>query len=813
MNLFPNGIIKNSDDFDRFTVKGTLNNVERWLNESPFQSQMYNCPKGSGKTTLIKYLLSEDKRKKLATEKKLLIKDCPLSTSFLQDAAGIFCCIIDAITDSISIMDKEDYEWFKEAFNDEMKKDSFADFRNDKDDAYDLIKSLTAILKSKGYYIVLLIDDFHLLTCSSSCDTNTFNNMAYLHQKSLLSYIVLSNYHVSVGSQAYCMSEFERIFGDNFHTLPKMKNKHKPLLYQIIHTAIKTQQEIDELEPEELFDISEEELDLIMNLTDGIPGMVQNAVNAYYDARQAKDGDAFTSNEFMNVVFEGCKPLMREWIHYLKDTSHWETLRIIFDKRKSSTTTMLERDKDQSPVLTDTGLLLLDPLRGQYKFTCPVFERFVAEELKRPFYIPSETDKLLKALENQDVNTVNITIDNSVIDNSTIDNSTKNTLTVENTIIVPGLTASGILQLLNSDADFIGDVRLGYASALAKKFGEIQRKPLPQALSGGNEDAIDLQIEQDAVFDEFGSQILQNVNVDDNQDLIDVTPTELETLDKRFNEVRGRNIRSALTDSFLNALSERCQFYLKLSVVVEDALSFINMDDFSPQLVLYGKALEQTLKDNFYELFHSDSTLSSHRVESGRTFLDVSKEKSFISSYQFIIQDNANYLSRLAEDNQIRFHNKNLTSVWWRELKDEIHKARLIRNMADHAGVSSPKKENVDSIFSYLVGNEKSEGILRKSKVGIYLMNMLTTGDSSVSELLAKDSCVVTITEIKPDGRMQGAIDDCTIAVKISHKKIHQFLLTNPDAHFEVGMKLYVKLLQYSNNDTNDFFIAKILSV
>lgn len=544
-----------------------------------------------------------------------------------------------------------------------------------------------------------------------------------------------------------------------------------------------------------------------MNLTSGIPGMIQSAVDAYYKARLAKKGETLTSDEFMNGVFEGCKPLMKAWVRYFEDP-HWETLRLIYNDRKTSATTNLERDMDKSSVLMDTGLLSIDILRREYVFICPLFERFVAEELKRPFVVPSQTDKLLKSTEKTGAITINVTIDNSITDNSI-----KNTLTVENAFIAPGLTASGILQLLSSDANsgLIGDPRSGYAEALKKRFTSIKRKPLSGTFGGLGEDTKECQIEQDIVFDEFSSQIIQNVNVDDNQDLIDVTPTELETLDKRFSEARGRKTRPALTDALLNTLSERCQFYMKLSVVVEDALSFIKMDDYSPQLVLYGKALEQSLRDNFYELFHMDSTLRSFSVGNGKTFCDVVKDRSFISSYQFIIGDNINYLSRLAGEKQISFQNQSLTPGWWTELKNEINEARLIRNMADHAGSHSPGSDSVDDIFHCLVGSEESDGILRKTKVGNYLMNMLMTGDSSVSELLAKDSSVVTITEVKSDGRMQGKIENCEIVVKISKKKVQQYLYKNPDAHFEPGMKLHVKLLQYANNDMCDFFTARIL--
>lgn len=810
MTLFPDGIIANTEDFYGLTVKTSLVTADRWLSMQPFQSQIYYCPKGSGKTTLIRYFLSEEKRSQLATENKLLIKDCPLSTSFLHSDAGVFCCLIDAIFDSISILNEKDQEWFNGTFRSEMEKDSFFGFRKDKDKAFELIKCLTAILKSKGFFTVLVMDDFHLLTCSSSCDTNTFNNMAHLDQLGLLGYIVLSDYHVSVGSQAYRMSEFERIFGDHIHSIPKIKkSKQKMFLFSKIHAAIRIQQEMDETEPEEAFDISDEELTLLMNLTDGIPGMIQNAINSYYLARQQKNGNPLTSDEFLNVVFEGCKPLMREWVHYLKDTAHWDTLRIIYDNPETNTTTALERDKDTSSVLTDTGLLTIDSLNRKYIFTCPLFERFIAEELQRPFQMPSETDKLLKAIEQQSGNTINITIDNST------ENTTNNTLRVENTIIAPGLTASGILQLLNTDrsTELIGDTRASYASALAKQFGSIQRQSLPQFSNSIIEETIESQMEQDTAFDEFGSQIVQNVNIDDNQDLLDVSPEELETLDKRFSEARNRNVRSGLTDSFLSALSERCQFYLKLSVVVEDALSFIKMDDYSPQLVLYGKALEQSLRDNFFDLFHSDSTLSSYPVDSEKTFLDVLREKSYISAYQFIIRDNTFYLSQLAKDNNVQFQNENMTVQWWKALNTSIHHARLIRNMADHAGNESPTQKNVDEIYTYLLGKDDDKGILLKANAGRYLWNMISTGDFSVGDLLSRDSCVVTITEIKPDGRMNAIIDNCSISVKISRKKVQRFIMNNPDVHFVPEMKISAKLLEYSNNGIEDFFVGKIISV
>ena len=81
----------------------------------------------------------------------------------------------------------------------------------------------------------------------------------------------------------------------------------------------------------------------------------------------------------------------------------------------------------------------------------------------------------------------------------------------------------------------------------------------------------------DQEFDRASQQLFQDVQVDEDDKIANVTSAELRTLEGRFAAAREK-IHRDLSDEMLERQSERCRFYLKMAVVVEEALTLPGID-------------------------------------------------------------------------------------------------------------------------------------------------------------------------------------------------------------------------------------------
>ena len=212
---------------------------------------------------------------------------------------------------------------------------------------------------------------------------------------------------------------------------------------------------------------------------------------------------------------------------------------------------------------------------------------------------------------------------------------------------------------------------------------------------------------------------------------------ELQTLDERFREVRSRGVRTEITDTFLDALTDECQFYLKIAVVVEDALRIlhtVNLGDFSAQLVMYGKVLEQCLRDNMHELFHTEKKLKiwdlyRHKEDDKSTqcFGSMQVTKTFIGNYLYMMRDKKNYLSQLCNNKAIESEEAQRKATgewnqWWKALSEDVDAARECRNTEDHAG-SKSDKDDLQIMCNLLFGDK---GIMNRCRVAKKLCEKIT---------------------------------------------------------------------------------------
>lgn len=843
---FSSSLIPSDSDLRLFGRANIIRTFESWFSGPSIQSRLICGLKGTGKTTLLRSFFNDDFRKKMATESKVLIQLCSFNGNRMQTDADVFCRLTESVLESLRNLGTKSSEYltYTEAFRKAKQDPDFSDYETNRDHGYNLLRNYLGILQEDGYRVVLVFDDFHHLTCSPNCATETFSNMAEIIQNNdFVSYIISTDYHIKVGSDAYRISPFERIFSMGSPmkiegTTIGTKKKQLRFFKEYIHEQLKAFQEYD-CEEDEMISFSDEDLDYVLNLTSGIPAMIQYTLNALYK-QCLKNPVPLTKSIIRDIAFQNCASLMEAWTKHLSDR-HWKILRIVLDGGDARECDKLPKNDNVCNHLLDTGLITCsiemnsetgDPAQKLH-FNCPLFEMYVRRELGRPEpdeppkKEPSKIEKIVNGLTgNKEGITLNIEYHENIVTNN--DNSVTNNLNAENIQIVQGMSASELIGILTSTDSLCGisDSRQFFATSLSNQI----REALPAevfSLPAKPSNITEVEFDRlcDEKFDEIGQRIIQDVEVDDDQELINVTTEELQTLDNRFYEAVSR-CRNGFDTRLLNIFSERCKFYFKLAVIVEDALNFpgIKLQDYSPQLVLYGKVLEQSLRDNLYPLFHKDKELGEYdtytnkkSASSPNVFRNKNSEKSFIGDYAHLINAQRQYLSEICSDKNIQSNGQNLDVAqwesWWRGLEDDIHQARKIRNKTDHASPISPDSTDLNNMFDCLAGTPLKEGVLSRLETGLNLFRALYPASvpQSTIDSLINQECTMTVLEKKPDGRIKGILDDNYMPVKISKKKYVDFLSKNPESNIVIRDKLQVRISDFRAQDDEEFFCAEIL--
>lgn len=164
-------------------------------------------------------------------------------------------------------------------------------------------------------------------------------------------------------------------------------------------------------------------------------------------------------------------------------------------------------------------------------------------------------------------------------------------------------------------------------------------------------------------------------------------------LDDNFESIR-KNISPAISNKLLKDLSPKCRLYVKVAVIVEYSLKNITLSDYSATLVMYGKALEQGLRDSLYEVIQGNDILNKLTDRRENPITAIEREKTTIGNYVAYIDNNIQPLSeetKNLQDNQEEIQKSvNEWSIWWEKLRDEIKDAGNIRNRSDHAGLNIP---------------------------------------------------------------------------------------------------------------------------
>lgn len=768
---------------------------------------------GSGKTSLLQCFFNNAYIKEMAKQNATII--CKVDLSGAQNGADICQYLADRIKSTVRLLLRgtDNYQILMETLNGESAVSPQG-----------LLENIITDLNFEGYHVVLVMDGFERFTSSTTITMEHHEKLRSLIEANMLRCIVATNFDLTKDSLvpgvkgSYLMQKFTS------HICLHGMNQD-----QSVH-CLHIQQQDSEVK------LSSELIAKLATISGGIPLLLEHAAECAYD-NLSKNGGVINDRELTATIYEKAKPVLSSWCKSLTVTQIRALKMLTSNSSNNSLSTFdftgFEDDiKKAVAALRLRGILIAPNI--EYKFEVHanslLLQRYCKEDLEEPdshIIVPAPIPDFCNIPNSG--NTVNIYVQGDMYQGNSTNNSSH--LTVENAQINNGLSTSDLLHLL-CGTEPLGtsiDSRRVFAAQLSsqlRKFIPSENNPLLLPDSQAPEHVY-VQA-YDSEFDKLSQKMICDVEVDADEDL-EVTPAELQTLETRFAEARTR-CRIGLSDELLSSQSERCQFYIKLSVVVEDALELpgIQMDDYSPQLVLYGKALEQSLRDNFYELFHKEPKLSIYSTYtqledplSPDVFANKLVNQTLIGNYTFLMSAKRSYLANLCHCNAIQTMNQPTDSAswitWWSNLEDDIFEARRIRNMADHAdAVLSPRKENLELMCDLLFGTSTSAGLLSRSLVGKSLLQQIFPPAISfeVAQKFIGKQCHMICKTVKRNGGLNGVTNEGGYAVNISPKRVltyrNEHLCENLDFS---GKELIVLVIECKTQDNREFFAAEIVSV
>ncbi len=762
--------------------------------------------KGSGKTSLIRCFFNRDYKIHMARDCRTII--CEADLSIQRDGDDVCQYLVDRIQFTLKRL-LRGMPGCRELLDDIAEENASTPKAR--------LENTIEILHEWGYFVILVMLGFEHFTSSPSVTMSHHEILRALIEANKLRCIVATNHDLTQDSLP---------MGVKGSYLIQKFNKDIQLC---AFSEADAMQYLQQQQAQEAQKISEKVLQILIKLTGGIPLLLEYAANCTYDHLQ-KNGGMRNGKELTAAIYTRCRPIIKSWCDVVTP-AQVEILHIL--SKDSSNNAYQFHDFTQSEpeiekavkALVKRGLLVAPETEydAYVRINSLMLQRYCKEELAT-----------VQAQKNQEAQPSTASVPGVVVHIEKLIQGNDHSATyhqpllVENLQINQGLSVGELMSLLTGNGlDNALDSRNLFAAQLSSRLRSClpgNRGPLLLRTGDLSEEAF--QQKYDEEFDKVSKSLLQDVAVDEEQEL-EVTPVQLQTLESRFSEARTR-CSVELTDEQLSRQSERCQFYIKLSVIVEDALNLpgIQMDDYSPQLVLYGKALEQSLRDNFYELFHREPTLSiyntytrSEQPHSAEVFANRHVNQTLIGNYTYLITAKREYLANLCLTQKLQA-NQQLEDVqawsrWWNQLQQDISDARTIRNMADHADdVVSPTAQTLSSMRELLFGTGTAAGVLSRSLVGKQLQEQLFPPaiPHEIMERFLGKSCRMLCRVRKTNGGIKGVTCDGGYTVNISPKRVKSYCAKmGIDSLDLVGKEWTVSILECKSQDGVDFFTAEIV--
>lgn len=667
---------------------------------------------GSGKSSLLKSFFNREYCMKMAKEERTLI----MQTEYPVDVSSdkVYKVFIDRAQDALILLDicgmTEDKKNIEEYLAKTVEQEGGSRFEG-------TVNSFAA----RGFRLVYVLDNFERFTTSPQVTMEHHEKMRSLLDKT--QYVVATNYDFNKDSlpPEVQSSYLLQMFANNEITLQGFSLEESE---QYIRRELKSND----------FEFPQSLIEEVYAISGGIPGLLHNAAYHAYDRLEQEDIESIKGTDIPKKIFADMQKTMENW-SVLLTPNQVRVLKELKDKGGRPG----EGDDSAAKLLLQRGILR-EVFRinergrkvresGVYDYNSVLFSQFCDKKdaeghtlmekavCKNPFRKKKEVS-LVESKETENPlaegfpEGAQIVINGDVFMTGANQNNTNNTNNTD--IHVEQMT---LLQSLGNEQQFLATVE-----QIVGRLADDSRFRIDRTLT---QEQLDERCDQMA--EEIVGEIVPRLP----------TKEEMQTLDERFLEVRSRGVRTEVTDTFLGSLSEECGFYLKIAIVVEDALKaldMVNLGDFSAQLVMYGKVLEQCLRDNMYLLFSTERTLKdwdlyAHKknVESRNRFGAMRLTQTFIGNYVHLITDKKNYLSQLCnnksvEDEETKTHGPSEWNSWWEKLSGDVDVARTCRNSADHAG-SKSKKDDLTVMCDLLFGDK---GILTRCSVAKRLYDKIT---------------------------------------------------------------------------------------
>lgn len=770
---------------------------------------------GVGKSALLGSVFTPEycRRLVLEEEEPILVNQISYQTDLAN--GDIYYFFADSVRDAAEIL----ADCGKKALYEDIK--SRADqYKKENSTPQGYFQRICKYIHSKHCHVVLVIDQFERFTSSKNVEKDHHDVMRNVLVDKNLCFVVATDY------------DFDK------EALPK--NASGSLLLQLFAGHEIPLKGLDQEECGIFLrgisggdDFTPEELGKLSRLTGGIPHLLCRA--AYYALEQKEAGEDISWRDVKESVLRDCGGLMDRWLGILT-TQETELLGELAGQIEDAVPVRVDLRDGAVPLLLKRGLIV-DLGDDCYNFNSRLFQDYCIQHPPKPRPPQEPTSGLPPQPGLAPVSLENLGIRPPLGPSTVIYYEDKSTHiyneegTIESGAIQiqnpsfqsHGMSVSELLGILNGG----GDLQKTLTDRLTQRLTEYRKVPsLSEAVR---------EQSYDEAFSQAGSDLLA---VDEDQELINVSAQEQETLDERFSQACTRCHRN-LSNELLDLMSERCRLYLKMSVIVEDALSIVggkSMPDYSPHLVLYGKALEQALRDNLFQLFQREEQLSIYDTyancedrNSPYCFRKKNARTSFIGNFIYLIRSKADYLGKLCAEAGICAPTGALSEEqwcdWWKDFKDQIDKARNIRNLADHPDDRIPTTDDLDDMCEVLLGTKESPGVLAQTTVGKELFSKLFSSaiddlEEASEEMVAAEELVgkiVVITGWEMTKRKIKKSGDVKIGLR-GHYKSYQVNL--PSEHLLDGQaeqlegeasRLEVELVSWDPNPQTPHFIAKLL--
>lgn len=791
------------------------NNIHQRVNTYVYGVQ------GCGKSSLLKCFFTLSYRRKMAASQKILIFPADLSTR--NDGEDICAYLEDQLKYHIKrlLAGSDDLPDIKDVFQAVDSKDSETRFR----------QIVTTLHEELGYFFVLVMDGFERFTSSPSITMEHHELLRSLIEQGALLCVIATDYDLSQDSLpvdvrgSYLLQKFTGAI----------------LLTGL--SADEAEQFIARRQKDSEIKLSKRTVSGLYHMSGGIPWLLCAAAEQAYK-NVDESGNVKDAGWTTNAAYRACLPILTDWCKLLTPVQV-TVLRMLADCAVVGKPAVRDFTGEQTDLqnavsaLKDRGLLRQADSHtdgngnirksGAYEvsFNSMLFQRFCCQGGMESAVKNNPLRAAAQQRDHQPSPPYQQVFIDKFFSAGAADTST--TINAENVQIVnQGITAGQLLDMM-ADA---GSSREMFANRLAgqirKQLSGVSFPPLVRGEGVSDEEFAD---QEDAAFDQYSRHILQDVEVDEEQDLVDVTPTELQTLDARFQNALTRQPGRAITDSLLGKLSERCRFYLKLALVVEDALDFPGvfiMEDYSPQIVIYGKAFEQALRDGLYGLFKREPTLSAYdtkyhaaRPNSENAFRNMSMRRAGIRNYVTLIQDKSDYLGGLCSSKNVQSTAGGAAgswSDWWHRFQSDINAARKIRNRihpGDDVPGDTPGKADLNKLCDLLLGQNGAPGILESSLVGkrLYAGIFAPHIPIDVQQNMIGSTCDITCTVFKPNGGIKGVTSQEGYVVNISPSRVHRFRETWPSEDFDpLDRHFNVRILEFNRQNDLEYFGAEIVN-